>query len=38
MLWSFACDLECALTGLGDEGIIISSGTPSFSFFVFHKG
>jgi hypothetical protein len=19
MLWSFACDLECALTGLGEE-------------------
>lgn len=38
MLWSFASDLECALTGLGEEGIIISSGTPSFSFFVFHQG
>lgn len=20
MLWSFACDLECALTGLGERG------------------
>lgn len=38
MLWSFACDLECALTGLGEVRIIISSGTPSFSFFVLHKG
>lgn len=38
MLWSFACDLECALTGLGEEGITVSSGMPSFSFFILHKG